>query len=135
MATQSSILAWRIPWIGGPADYSLWGCEELDMTEQLIIYVISRGSLLKPTQHCKLMILQFKRKDRDNQTRKENISAFKKDTIYSFNVNAAVAAKSRQSCPTLHDPMDCSLPGSSILGIFQARILDWVAISFSRGSY
>ena len=40
-----------------------------------------------------------------------------------------------QSCPTLHDPMDCSLPGSSILGIFQARILDWVAISFSRGSY
>ena len=39
-----------------------------------------------------------------------------------------------QSCPTLHDPMDCSLPGSSIHGIFQARILEWVANSFSRGS-
>ena len=39
-----------------------------------------------------------------------------------------------QSCPTLCDPMDCSLPGSSIHGIFQARILEWVAISFSRGS-
>ena len=39
-----------------------------------------------------------------------------------------------QSCPTLCDPMDCSLPGSSTHGIFQARILDWVAISFSRGS-
>ena len=38
-----------------------------------------------------------------------------------------------QSCPTLCDPMDCSLPGSSVLGIFQARILEWVAISFSRG--
>ena len=37
-----------------------------------------------------------------------------------------------QSCPTLHDPMDCSLPGSSIHGIFQARVLEWVAISFSR---
>ena len=37
-----------------------------------------------------------------------------------------------QSCPTLCDPMDCSLPGSSIHGIFQARILEWVAISFSR---
>ena len=37
-------------------------------------------------------------------------------------------------CPTLLDPMDCSLPGSSIHGIFQARILEWVAISFSRGS-
>ena len=39
-----------------------------------------------------------------------------------------------QSCPTLCDPMDCSLPGSSIHWIFQARILDWVAISFSRRS-
>ena len=39
-----------------------------------------------------------------------------------------------QSCPTLCDPTDCSLPGSSIHGIFQARILEWVAISFSRGS-
>ena len=37
-----------------------------------------------------------------------------------------------QSCPTLCDPMDCSLPGSSVHGIFQARVLEWVAISFSR---
>ena len=35
------------------------------------------------------------------------------------------------SCPTLHDPMDCSLPGSSVHGIFQARVLEWVAIAFS----
>ena len=39
-----------------------------------------------------------------------------------------------QSCATLCDPMDCSPPGSSIHGIFQARIWEWVAISFSRGS-
>ena len=39
-----------------------------------------------------------------------------------------------QSCPTLCDPMDCSLPGSSVHGIFQARVLEWVAISFSRDS-
>ena len=39
-----------------------------------------------------------------------------------------------QSCPTLCDPMDCSLPGFSVHGIFQARVLEWVAISFSRGS-
>ena len=37
-------------------------------------------------------------------------------------------------CPTLCDPMDCSLPGSSVHGIFQASVLEWVAISFSRGS-
>ena len=39
-----------------------------------------------------------------------------------------------QSCPTLWDPMDCNPPGSSVHEIFQARILEWVAISFSRGS-
>ena len=36
-----------------------------------------------------------------------------------------------QSCPTLSDPMVCSLPGSSVHGIFQARVLEWVAIAFS----
>ena len=37
-----------------------------------------------------------------------------------------------QSCPTLSDPMDCSLPGSFVHGIVQVKILEWVAISFSR---
>ena len=36
-----------------------------------------------------------------------------------------------QSCPTFSDPMDCSLPGSSVHGIFQARVLEWGAIAFS----
>ena len=45
---------------------------------------------------------------------------------------AAAAAKSLQSCPTLCDPMDCSLPGFSVHGILQARTLEWVAISFSN---
>ena len=39
-----------------------------------------------------------------------------------------------QSCLTLCDPMDCRLPGSSVHGIFQAIVLEWIAISFSRGS-
>ena len=52
-----------------------------------------------------------------------------------FNWNdMCVHAKSIQSCPTLCDPMDYSLPGSSVRGILQARILEWVAISFTRGS-
>ena len=37
-----------------------------------------------------------------------------------------------QSCPTPSDPMDCSLPGSSVHGIFQARVLEWVATAFSK---
>ena len=45
-----------------------------------------------------------------------------------------VCAKSLQSCLTLCDPMDCSPPGSSAHGILQARILEWVVTTFSRGS-
>ena len=44
---------------------------------------------------------------------------------------AATAAKSLQSCPTLCDPIDGSPPGSSVHGIFQARVLEWGAIAFS----
>ena len=43
-------------------------------------------------------------------------------------------SKVAQSCLTLCSPMDCSLSGSAIHGIFQARVLEWIAISFSRGS-
>ena len=44
---------------------------------------------------------------------------------------AAAVAKSRQSCPTLSDPIDGSPTGSSVPGILQARVLEWVAIAFS----
>ena len=44
---------------------------------------------------------------------------------------AAAAAKSLQSCPTLCNPVNCRLPGSSVHGIFQARVLEWGAIAFS----
>ena len=46
-------------------------------------------------------------------------------------MGACAYAKSLQSCLTLCDPVDCSPPGSSVHGILQARILEWVAISFS----
>ena len=45
---------------------------------------------------------------------------------------AAAAAKSLQLCPTRWDPIDSSPPGSSVPGILQARILEWIAISFSN---
>ena len=46
-------------------------------------------------------------------------------------INAAAAAKSLQSCPTLCNPIDGIPPGSPVLGILQARTLEWVAIAFS----
>ena len=57
-------------------------------------------------------------------------------TVFHFNSaperETSAAAKSLQSCPTLCDPIDGSPPGSSVPGSLQARILDWVAISFSN---
>ena len=49
----------------------------------------------------------------------------------------AAAAKPIQSCPTLSDPVDCGLPGSSVPGIFQARVLEWIlylVISYEHSS-
>ena len=51
---------------------------------------------------------------------------------YCENDYTAAAVKSLQSCPTLSNAMDCSLPGSSIHGIFQVRVLEWGAIAFSK---
>ena len=52
----------------------------------------------------------------------------------NFFLLLCVHAKLLQSCLTLWDPMDCSLPGSSVCGILQTRILEWVAMPSSRGS-
>ena len=46
-----------------------------------------------------------------------------------YSTENSAAAKSLQSCPTLRDPMDCTLPGFSVHGILQARTLEWVAVS------
>ena len=61
-------------------------------------------------------------------TKLYTLNKIRKSTAVSA---AAAATKSLQSCPTLCDPMGCSLPGSSVHGIFQARVLEWVAIAFS----
>ena len=65
----------------------------------------------------------------ENQFKCNQIVA--KGNVFNYHESESEGA---QSCPTLCDPMDCSLPVSSVLGIFQARVLEWIAISFSRGS-
>ena len=59
--------------------------------------------------------------------------------LWAWNLSLWTARESEsevtQSCPILCDPMDYSLSGSSVRGIFQARVLEWIAISFSRGSF
>ena len=57
-----------------------------------------------------------------------------KNTVVSFHFLLQCRSESEvaQSCPTLRDPMNYSLPGSSVHGIFQARVLEWSAIAFSQ---
>ena len=59
----------------------------------------------------------------------------KKTEMLASESHVVVCVLVTQSCLTLYNPVDCSLPGSSVHGIFQARILEWVAISYSRGSF
>ena len=72
---------------------------------------------------------------------KNRVSSLENDFLNSFFswwqnsfIQICMHAKSFQSCPTLCDPLDCSPLGSSVHGILQARILEWVALPFSRGS-
>ena len=76
------------------------------------IYFLKRQPLLTMSQ-C-----------RDGLNRHHLLQQFPKQSMLCY-------AKSLQSCPTLSDPMDCSLPGPSVHGIFQARVLEWGAIAFS----
>ena len=65
-----------------------------------------------------------------------NIDSILKSRVITLPTKACIVKEKEvaQSCPTLCDPVDCSPPGSSVHGIFQARTQEWGAISFSRGS-
>ena len=75
-------------------------------------------------------------KDLNRHDNREDIWMENKNTkrCWTFLSVVCMCAKLLQLCPTLPDPMDCSPPGSSVHWVFQARILAWVAMSFSRGS-
>ena len=108
------VLAWRIPGTGKPAGLPSMGSHRVRhdvMTKQQspklsTVFTFTFTFSFFHGRVCCLSVLPYTESERE------------------------VA----QLCPTLCDPMDCSPPGSSIHGIFQARVLEWAAISFSRGS-
>ena len=134
MATHCSITAWRIPWteeLGGVTKSRTWlswlilcelfivnlslpECSSLNAPEYLISDWMNGGLAWGSNPFLYLWPYgsQFK-------------------TVY---VCVCVSAKSLQSCLTLCHPMNCSPRGSSVRGVLQARIPEWVAISFSSGS-
>ena len=102
------------------AGYSPWGHKELDMTEWLHFHFGAQENL----GDYNLFLTNNKLgQEKDFVTRKVPHGP----TCFHFQVT--IARSVTQSCPTLCDPTDCSLPGSSV----QARILEWIAISFFRG--
>ena len=108
MATHSSILAWRIPRTEEHGGLSPRGLKESDTNEQHFHFLLTQINFLKP---------------------------FPLMWPYLGSVlKRCMHVKSLQSCPTPCNPMDSSPPGSSVHGVSQARILEWVAILFSRGS-
>ena len=76
----------------------------------------------------KMFLWRLGLENKDHWLTKENLIMFEPGKQTESGSETEVT----QSCPTLCDPMDCSLPGSSVHRIFQARVLEWGAISFSR---
>ena len=105
MATHSSILAWRIPWTEEPGGLQSMGPQRVRHDLATSLSFLSFFSVIV---HI--------------------------GSDAEGNCMPIAASKSLQSCPTLCNPMDDSPPGSSVHGILQARILEWVAVPFSRGS-
>ena len=126
MATHSSILAWRIPWIEEPGQMQSTGSQRVghDWVTSLI-KDICIGYQYKCI-HWRILSNYLR------QLRKFSLKVF---PPLFFPLKVCLFQKvCAQMCPTLCDPMDCSPSGSSVHGILQARVLEWVAISFSRGS-
>ena len=97
----------------------------------LAVYVITAAAA-KSLQSCPPSVRPHRwqptRLPRPWDSPDKNIGVGCRFLLQCMKVKSEVA----QSCPTLSDPMDCSLPGSSIHGIFQARVLEWGAIAFSH---
>ena len=116
MATHSSILAWRILWTEQPGQATVHGIVRVGHDLET--------KALPPRWITKTFL-------------SGNSKVFKVISQESWqwsDLSLCMCAKLLQSYLTLCNIMDCSLPGSSVHGILQARILEWVAIAFSRGS-
>jgi len=126
---------WRRKWKPTPAllpgkshgqrslvGYSSWGRKELDTTSLHFSHHVLYFKGHLPTWFYIFYLVP--------KTLKNIFHA----VFHSF-VNACMCVQSLQSCPTLFNSMDCSLPSSSIHGILQARILEWVAMPSSRSKH
>ena len=112
---------------GSLACCSLWGCKELDMTEQLnwtelLLLLLSHFSHVQHRRQPTRLPHPW-----DSPGKNTGVGCHFRLQCMKVKSESEVT----QSCLTLSNPMDCSLPGSSVHGIFEARVLEWSAIAFS----
>ena len=113
MAIHSSILAWRIPWTQEPGGLQSIGSQSQTQLKRLS--TAQSAENLKKPERIRFRLASL-------------------DRVYDPHMESLVVVLVAQSCLTLCNPTDCSLPGSCVHGILQARILEWVAMPSSRGS-
>ena len=128
MATHSSVLAWKIPWTEEPCGLWSMGSQgvRLDWETNTLTFKSNLNSEAVRRYLCFL---------RDVFLEWDGVDAWiwvLEQRWLTRDVHACAVA---QLCATLCAAMNCSLPGSSVYGIFQARILEWVAVSSSRGIF
>ena len=133
MATHSSVLAWRIPWTENSPQRN----RESD-TAEAVQHNAHTHHLPAETCLHQLPFLLFCISVDKISSPQDLFVSICYCFVLSF-IQMTLKQKSEsevaQSCPALCDPMDCSLPHFSVHGIFQARLLEWGAISFPRGSF
>ena len=123
MATHSSVLAWRIPGMGEPGGLPPMGLHRVGHDCTHTKQTKARGHKKSSGGDRYAYYLDF-------GSVIMGICLCLNSSVYIH----CVCTKSLQSCPTLCDPMNFNPPGSSIHGILQARILEWIAMPSSRGS-
>ena len=109
------------------------GMTRLEEQRSLALFGSAAAATTKPRQLCPTLRPHRRqptrlRRPRDSPGKNTGVGCHFLPQCMKVKSGSAVT----QSCPTLSDPMDCSLPGSSIHGIFQARVLEWGAIAFSQ---
>ena len=153
MAAHSSILAWKIPCTQSLVHYRPWGRRVGHdwATSLCTINSQTKVDFSKVNRHTSMIeffltwtrLLILNEFYKSNFTKAKNVPTSRRlgVQIYVFyqpwilgEIAKPPCVLVAQSCPTLGNPMDYSLSRSSVHGIFQARILEWIAISFSRGS-
>ena len=133
MATHSSVLAWRSPWTEEPGRLQSMGCKELDTLSDWTCHLKTdygkAAAAAKSLQSCPTLCDPIDGSPPWGSPGK-NTGVGCHFLLQRMKVKSE--GEVSQWFSTLSDPMNCSLPGSSAHGIFQARVLEWVAIAFSN---